>query len=651
MKKRLRPLGRGKRQGKRKTISLLLLTSILLPMILSALPFTVNADSPQNDGLFPSPKELGYDIETPLYDKYPSSHYTFDTVHKWLYMEGWKPAIGPADELLLQSQNNGFISLVMMMTRLNIFLLQIGFQNEFFDDFIDQLDVLVSTISTYAYENLFWFISLVLAGIVIVKYANGRKGEMAYIILRALIVSAIMFGIIANIGWFIHTATGFVDMISMMILGIMSFNVSTGHGAVADGTQQILQLSNNIFEWYALQPWEYGQMKVYGDANIPRVHEEEVVKLSTYGLGLEEKIVWGSSWKDAFLSYHSSSVERKALVEVFANENIRHNTNWDSLFLKEGGASRFSLLIISFIANLVAAVLFGVVAILLVGGKIGLIVMTPLLTISALFAFFGNFGMRVIQVTLSIWLFCASMKIAASIYIGVPITGMSALSLMSTDTKVSLLIVMFLYIVITVIGILFLPLIWKRIQPMIMKAVSGAIETVNRIGKVNVSRGTWSSGRRRGRFSLPLMPVEKNRSRFRRSEYRKQDQGMSSVTKAYMKSNKEISQGITELRKDLKKSHQDPAAFDTLTQSINQNTEALDKVKDTIERQDQEGQQVEQRSNQIERPVQTPSSENQSIGRKYKASRRIRNQRDAEDQDDSGTNRRMRPPTVRRFIN
>lgn len=161
--------------GKKITAALLLAI-----MLLSGFTFIFQpAPAAAIDTLMPSEEEMGYDVQPAdlSYRKYPISHYKWDTSHRWFVMEGLRPVTGDAEELMgtiianiIQSVNSG-------MNILAIFFLQSGFTENMLDGIVGQINDLLRPVKSYFFEQVFWIVSLVLVGLMLIKYARARKGK------------------------------------------------------------------------------------------------------------------------------------------------------------------------------------------------------------------------------------------------------------------------------------------------------------------------------------------------------------------------------------------------------------------------------------------------------------------------------------------
>lgn len=457
--------------------------------------------------LFPDEREMGYDIDSDkmLYKKYPVDNYTWDTVHQWFKMEGIKPVTGNAKELIIKAGTDYAMAFIIGINRLAIYLLQYGFNNNLLEPVLQSIDESLAPIKSYFFEQMYGFASLALAVVVIIKFARGRKGEGFTAIFKAVLYTALIFGLISNILWIISFVGGFCDYTALTVLGTMSLAPLTGSDVADLANQKILDLSNVIFKLYIDDMWTFGQFGTISDIPIINAHEHfELNKI------VEELFVQpGQSWKDIFLQFPDGDI-RKAIVDVFADTDIPHSPQLSTYMLEYGGGARVLLILLALVINFSALILYGIIGLFQMTGTIGIIVLTVAFCILIFFAFLGSVGERILRSAIGWWIFLFFFKIAAAIYLGIPILVMSLFNFQFTDkTYISILVI---HMIVNIVCICFIPTIWKKILPFLLRTVAKSVELIgNPKGRI---KGTFRGSLKENRVIPPIMRAESQRNKF-----------------------------------------------------------------------------------------------------------------------------------------
>lgn len=461
------------------------------------------------EDIFPTEQEMGFNVNPDdlAYKKFPIDHYAWDTVHTWFKMEGIRPVTGDARELTSNAILDPIFAAIIAINRVVIFCLQVGFNNTLIDPILLSIDQAMQPIINYFFDNTYGFAALGLGVVIIIKLAQGRKGEGVAAVFKAVIYTALIFAFIDNITWFVDMVGGFADYISLTTLGVMSLAPLTGADAAALAGQKIVDISNAIFALYVENTWTFGQFGAISDLPVLTMDELHAIniKLENHAFFFQ-----GQPWNEIFLQFPSGE-ERKFLVEALVNQDIQHDPRLNTNMLYSGSSSRSLLVLLSSAVNLCALGLYGAIGIMQFASKIGIIVLTVAFCFLVVLAFFGDLGERLLKKAIGLWLFLFFFRVAAAIYLGIPILVMTLLNMFNNGNLYVLAI--FLHIIVNGAGIYFLPIIWKVITPAMIRATANTIDMIgNPKGKL---QGNFSGSLKGVRTSPPRTPVESLRSRFR----------------------------------------------------------------------------------------------------------------------------------------
>lgn len=456
----------------------------------------------------PDAAELGYDVseDEMEYKKYPVEHYGWNSVHKWFEMDGIVPKVGDTKELSVKALTDIFFDVNIALNRMTIFILQLGFENNLFDGFISGLNDAMQPIKEYFFDQVFGIITLVLLVIVILKYAQGRKGEGYAVILKAVFYSAVIFGLIDNADWLILSVTNFVNFIAMAVLGAMNFAPLMGAEAAELAGEKIIEISNTIFNAYIKEPWTFGQFATVTD--VPVVTEQEAFVLNMEGVSANI----GQLWNDLQLQFPTGSGEREAMVKILVDDSITHDPNLDTSMFFNSSLARTLISLLALFLNITGLLLFGATGMLQLVSSLGLMLLTGLLPILVVASFFGDAGERFLRTAGAIWLVVAALKIAAAIYVGIPIMLMTLLDFGGMGYMIAAVI----FLIINVLGVWNISKVWQVITPALIR---GAVKVSQSIGRAK----DRTVGAARGR-PFRTAPTQV-RSEFRRGKFSREKQG------------------------------------------------------------------------------------------------------------------------------
>lgn len=482
----------------------------LLFLLIIGLCLVVPAEA-SVENLFPTETEMGYNVnpDEMRYKKYPVEHYSWDTVHEWFKMEGIKPVIGNPNELTTRAILGPIYSFIISINRLAIFCLQLGFNNTVLDPVLQGLESVISPISRFFYNNMFGFLSLILAGVLLAKYARGRKGEGAAAVIKTLVYTALIFGAIDNIDWLLDFVGGLVDYISLSILGIMCLSPVSGDQASTLANSKIIEVSNTLFQLYVENTWLFGE---FGSiSNIPVVTSAEQHAIHTKVDPSLLSIYPGQAWNELLLSLPDGDVRQK-LISILCDPAIQHDPALDTSMLVSGSGGRILITFLALIVNALAAVLYSSIGILQFAGKLGIIVLTLSFIFLVAAAFFGEIGERFLRTAVGLWLFLFFLKVAASLYLGIPIAVITLLNRFNIDSAMYI-IVMVLHIILNGLSVVFMPLIWKKLTPALMRATARITDTIGN-PEAKLKAVTKNQLARGERVLPPRIRAESSRTKF-----------------------------------------------------------------------------------------------------------------------------------------
>lgn len=293
---------------------------------------------------------------------------------------------------------------------------------------------------------------------------------------------------------------GIVNFIALTVLGVVNFSPLTGIAASELANSRIIEVSNTIFKVYIEDPWTFGQFGVIKDLPVVTNAEKSVLPFSS--------IVSNMPWNEVFLQYPSGSEERKVIVEVLLDDSILHSDNLDTTMLVQGGASRTIIALLALGLNVTGLVLFGAIGAIQYISTIGIAIITGFLPILMVASFFGHIGEKWLKAGAVIWIYVAALKIAAALYIGIP---MMVFRLIPAD-GVWYMITVAVHLIINGLSVFFLPKIFTTMVPAMLR---GALKVTSAIGNARNRMVDLATGRgRRYRTSPARMTSEFRRGKF-----------------------------------------------------------------------------------------------------------------------------------------
>ncbi|MCR8982426.1 hypothetical protein [Brevibacillus laterosporus] len=445
---------------------------LLLCLMLIGISTSVYAEAPNSapskgiDLIFPDEEEMGYTSpgDQLLYKKFQNSNYKWDTAQRLFQMQGITPKVGDTGEITSTNVLRFFQDINLAIFKFTIFVFQLGFASEgdFLIQAIEKVSDEIRPFKSYVYDNLFWFVSLFLSFIVLVKYAQGRNGEAFKAIFLALITTAAIFIAIDNLSEIMSFGLGLVDGVVLTVLGLVNFSPVQEGGVATSVGHRIVEICNTIFTLNVHQPWMFGE---FGSLESPMVTGDESGQVQKIEALQDVKISTGDDWAEVLLSYSPGSEERTELVQVLGDKQLSHDAGFNNSYLWSGAGDRWILLILSFVTNLVDAILFGGTGIIQYIGKILIIVLACVMPFLAVFGFFGKGGHQALLKVLGWFGYAFALKIAAAALVGIPMIVNHFISTAMMKYAVAIAIHCF----VSLVGCCLLPFVFTHIAPAIIK--------------------------------------------------------------------------------------------------------------------------------------------------------------------------------------
>ncbi len=437
-------------------------------MLLVCMLFTFSssvAAEPESviNNLYPTEVEMGIETNIELeYKKVPPEYYKWDSDLKFAEWSGIFPELKNPGDVTENTIAAAIFRSGVQLVRFGVFLLQMGFSTNILTASLDEIDGKISALSEHFFKKVFPAASTLLLIFMIIAWVRGQKGEMVSMLLVALLASTLLIGGIKYIDDLAQVGSDIIDDLSLSVLGITNLD-GNENSARDGGLKRLAQTNNMIWQVTVDLPWTSGQ---FGSLKPPGVTGKESGMLSVKNVSVS------GNWKDLFLSYAPGSIERKALVDVLADEDIDHEGEAASNMMKELGPPVRSMVgLISFVNSLafllltiVVAGLMNVSGILLLAGIVAAPFMVPL-------PFLAHIGMGWVKKYLGLMIQFALLKISATVYISIVMLLLFLLSLLDWH----FILIQGMTLLILSVAIYLSPNIWKRMSPGIAK-ISGIVE-------------------------------------------------------------------------------------------------------------------------------------------------------------------------------
>lgn len=429
---------------------------VILILLNSTSSSNAAPNSVVND-LYPTEEELKVNTSIEMeYKKVPPEHYKWDSNLKFAEWDGIFPELKNPGDVTENTIAAAVFRSGVQLVRFGIFLLQMGFSTNILTASIGELDGKISVLSEHFFTKVFPAAATLLLAFMIVAYMRGQKGEMIRIMLVAFIVSVLFIGGIKNISTLSQATSGIIDDLSISVLGITNLDGNmNSESAKSGGLKRLAESNNMIWQVTVDQPWTSGQ---FASQKAPTVLDDEKSKLRDKGITVST----GETWKDLFLQYAPGSIERTALVDVLADEDIQHASKAASDMMKElAPPVRSGVGIIAFVNSLAFLILAAIVGglmnvsgILLLGGIVASPIMVPM-------PFLANVGMDIVKKYLSLMISFGLLKVTATIYLSIIMLLLFFINLVDWHFW----IVQGLTLLVLAVGIYLSPKIWKQMTP------------------------------------------------------------------------------------------------------------------------------------------------------------------------------------------
>lgn len=446
---------------------------------------TVPASATGLEGLFPDEGEIGVDVDPNdlLYKQTPGERYVWDTNLKWFEMKGLRPVIGNANAITDNSMATSIFRFSVILTRLCIFVFQFTFNTNMASQGIVEISQEIIDMKDIFYNQFYGLFILVLLGYMVLAYARGNAGLAIRHLLLALILVALIGGLVENIEVIVGTTSNLADSIGGTVLGVVNLSPLGDRPATELAEERLVGTANTLWKMNVVDPWKYGQFGTLEDINMTAAERNELAK--EYDIHL----LPGNSWAESLLLYHSGSADRKALIEVLGDPEITHDLkfNIDSL----GPLNieiKYALAILSFLMGLAALIFFGIVGSFLMIGSLAMVLLAAFSPIAIPVPLLVGIGHALLRRYIGTFFVCVALVIAASLYLGVVLLTLYIVTLFDFHITLNQIF----YIIIFVFGIIFSPKIMTSITPAVVNMGSSVFKN-KEFNQTKSSRGSSKS--------------------------------------------------------------------------------------------------------------------------------------------------------------
>lgn len=365
-------------------------------------PLTVFAETPKDmlNQLLPGERELGIDPgdRTLDYRQYPTDHYTWDLGYDLVEWSGWKPRLNNPFPVILNWVGNVLFLISAFITRLSIFLMQLGFHTDLVNEQLPLILPIMDGMRTSIFSKFLpWALVLLAAWMVKVGYWNNQTTRLMSGVIGSIVVLVASYWFFNHSGQSIRTVSQMMDKLAQTTMGSLAapYQRVTGEqldaGLANAADQQLMATSNRLWKLFVDRPWFIGQFNRQ-DGNAVRMTAEEVEAI--LDRAEEEDIAIGvrvgDAWSHWMRQYAPGMIQRDILRKVLGDTEIDHGDHADVTYLFAGGSAGIRCLValLSLIATLMLLLFVGTISLILVLAQemaLVIIILAPIVLLLGLF--------------------------------------------------------------------------------------------------------------------------------------------------------------------------------------------------------------------------------------------------------------------------
>jgi len=380
---------------------LLLMVFIACFMAL-ANPDAVFAEAPKDmlDQLLPGESEMGIEPgdRTLDYRQYPTDHYTWDLGYDLVEWSGWKPKLNNPFPIILNWVANVVFMLSAFITRLCIFLMQLGFHTDLVNEQLSLILPIMDGLRTSIFTKFLpWALVLLAAWMVKVGYWNNQTTRLMSGVIGSIVVLVGSYWFFAHSGQSIRAVSQAMDKLTQITMGSLAAPYQRvtgeqwGEGLANAADQQLMATSNRLWKLFVDRPWLIGQFNRQ-DAGAVRMTAEEVEAILDRAEDEEVTIgvQAGDAWSHWMRQYAPGMTQRDILRKVLGDAKIGHGDHADVPYLFAGGSAGIRCLValLSLIATLTLLLYVGTISLILILAQemaLAIIILAPFVLLLGLF--------------------------------------------------------------------------------------------------------------------------------------------------------------------------------------------------------------------------------------------------------------------------
>ncbi|MFC0213827.1 hypothetical protein ACFFK0_15460 [Paenibacillus chartarius] len=371
-------------------------------MMTLANPVAVSAETPKDmlDQLLPGESEMGIEPgdRTLDYRQYPTDHYTWDLGYDLVEWSGWKPRLNNPFPIVLNWIANVLFLFSAFITRLCIFLMQLGFHTDLVNEQLSLIMPIMDGLRTSIFSKFLpWALVLLAAWMVKVGYWNNQTSRLMSGVIGSIVVLIGSYWFFTHAGQSIRAVSQTMDKLTQVTMGSLAapYQRVTGEqmdaGLANAADQQLLATSNRLWKLFVDRPWLIGQFNRQ-DAGAVRMTSEEVEAIldraeeedTTIGVRV------GDAWSHWMRQYAPGMKERDILRKVLGDPKIDHGDHADVPYLFAGGSAGIRCLValLSLIATLTLLLFVGTISLILIVAQemaLAIIILAPVVLLIGLF--------------------------------------------------------------------------------------------------------------------------------------------------------------------------------------------------------------------------------------------------------------------------
>lgn len=365
-------------------------------------PVTVFAETPKDmlDQLLPGESEMGIEPgdRTLDYRQYPTDHYTWDLGYDLVEWSGWKPKLNNSFSVILNGVANILFLISAFITRLSIFLMQLGFHTNLVNEQLSLILPIMDGLRTSIFSKFLpWALVLLAAWMVKVGYWNNQTTRLMSGVIGSIVVLIGSYWFFTHSGESIRAVSQTMDKLTQITMGSLAapYQRLTGEqldAGLADAAdQQLMATSNRLWKLFVDRPWMIGQFNRQ-DGNAVRMTVEEVEAIMDRAE--DEEITLGvqvgDAWSHWMRQYAPGMIERDILRKVLGDVNIDHGDHADIPYVFAGGSAGIRCLValLSLMATLTLLLFVGTIAFILILAQemaLVIIILAPVVLLLGLF--------------------------------------------------------------------------------------------------------------------------------------------------------------------------------------------------------------------------------------------------------------------------